>query len=355
MKMLIKRVFCILCSLVLVFSLWGISASAEDAAWIPAYRAVLDQLLTQLSGQDSYGITPECSYLLYDIDKDGTPEMAVKYGTCEADYAGRIFTFRNGQALTVGEEFGLSHSSFYSYPDGNGIIVMQGHMGFAWAGVIRLEGENSYRTEELYEDDLNSRLQSDPEAWYVYPGDVIPGSVYLTLCRAELSLPLTHYEEIEHCLKGELSSLGNAEYPEQDALFFEKLTAGNGEVFAVTADGFTNSPGQIGFAQLLEEDVAAPYMGGNIKLLGLSYGDLNADGQLEALASMSVDSDYGGKIYCILSEQAGRVYAYLINYMNDLEITADGSLLHHSEWEEKPVPYRLIFDGPEAYLLYLPG
>ena len=153
--------------LAMLFGVCTAAASAEEAAWVKAYEQILDDQKLKISEGNWEYSTPELSYLVYDIDKDGTPELIVKIGTCEADYHGGIYTYRDGRAFQVGEELGLGHSSFYSDPGENGIILMYGHMGYA--SVSRISITDGYAEEPLYEDNLNERLQQDPSAEYVYP------------------------------------------------------------------------------------------------------------------------------------------------------------------------------------------
>ena len=201
---------------------------------------------------------------------------------------------------------------------------MWGHMGFASA--VRISIADGYAEEPLYEDDLNARLEEDPDADYIYPGDVIPGSVYLTMCRGGLTLPLTHYDEIRRILEGEKPAVTEGQYPNRDPAFFENLINGSGEVYAVTADGFTNSPGRI----------AVP-------------ADLNADGQLEYWIAAS---DGSSEVRIILHEQDGIVYAYLLNYTDGYELDADGNIVCSSPYYS--FRFRLIFDREQAFLLSLP-
>ena len=328
--------------LVLSVGLFSISASAEEPAWAAAYEQVLAARRAEISAYDTdYGI-PELTYLLYDVDKDGTPELLVKIGTCEADYHGGIYIFRGGRAFQVGEDLGLGHSSFYSDPGENGIILMYGHMGYASASRISLK--DGYAEEVLYEDNLNERLQEDPDANYVYPGDVIPGSVYLTLFRGDLTLPLTHYEEIRRYQEG----VASGRYPNNDASFYDSLMEKNGEVYAVTADGYTNSPGRIRFRELLRKDAAANWMQDDLSVLSAAPADLNGDGQLECVLAVS---DSGREMRIVLSEQDGRVYAYLMNYTDGYELDGDGCFRTTLYGTTR---YRMIFDAEQALLLILP-
>ena len=346
----VTRFLCV--CLILASGLFAVqaNAAAEAPDWMPAYDGVLTEWKSRIPenpGEDD--ILPELSYLVYDIDKDGTPELLIKTGTCEADYHGAVYALRDGQAVQLGDELGLSHSSFYSDPGENGVILMAGHMGYAYAERISLTDANGYTMELLYEDDLNTRLEADPDADYVYPGDVISGSVYLTLCRADLTLPMTHYEEISRGLEGTWPSAAEKQYPNQDTAYFENLISGSGEVVAVTADGFTHSPGRITFPDLLKKDVVADWMQGDLSVLSAVPADLNGDGQLECFVAAS---DGSSEVRIILSEQDGQAYAYLMNYTAGYEVDADGNIICSSPYYS--YGYRLIFDGEQAFLLYLP-
>lgn len=346
-----RRLAWLLCAcLVLTFGCFSVQADAaeETPAWVTAYEQVLDGWKAQIPDvPDDSVIVPELVYLVYDVDKDGTPELVVKTGTCEADYHGALYTFRDGHAFQVGEELGLGHSAFYSDPGENGIILMWGHMGAASA--VRISVADGYAEELLYEDDLNARLQEDPDADYIYPGDVIPGSVYLTMCRGDLTLPLTHYDEIRRILEGEKPAVTEGQVPNQDPAIFENVINGSGEVYAVTADGFTNSPGRIAFQGLLRKDVVANWMQGDLNILSAVPADLNGDGQPECFIAAS---DGSSEVRIILHEQDGTIYAYLMNYTDGYELDTDGSIICISPYYS--FRYRLIFDGEQAFLLDLP-
>ena len=64
-------------------------------------------------------------YSLYDVDRDGVPELLV-------DYAGsrdtQCYTWRDGQVVCVGE-FHSKDSGLYSHPDKNAILRAGGRMG----------------------------------------------------------------------------------------------------------------------------------------------------------------------------------------------------------------------------------
>ena len=347
-----KRWLSFICALCLLLCV-GICAQAETPDWAEAYGAILDAKQAESADPQEQWGTPGCEYTLYDIDKDGSPELIVKLGTCEADYHGEIYTFKDGGASLICGELGLGHSSLYSDPGENGLILMWGHMGYAAAERLSME-EGGLESVTLYEDDLNERLQTDPDAEYVYPGEVVPGAAYLDLWRGELRLPLCRYEEIERCRNGVFTQTGAAVgCPQGDTAFFERLMAENGEVCAVTLDGFTHSPGRIGFRDLLKQNVAADWMDGDLTVLSAQSADLNGDGQAECVVDLA-RAESSERMRFFLSEQEGTVYAYLQNYAPE-ELTADrnGNLRCRSAYYTQF--YHMLFDGTEALLLSIPG
>lgn len=72
------------------------------------------------------------TYTLYDTDKDGTPELLIKYGTCEADFRITIYTYKNGKLEELSDDIPGSHTSFaYDYIT-NQLVLAQGHMGYGF-------------------------------------------------------------------------------------------------------------------------------------------------------------------------------------------------------------------------------
>ena len=108
MKKLVGMI-CVLCAVTVLLALS--TAAAAESGWREAYRKVLDEIVKAgpLYRNDA---AIENSYLLYDVDKDGTPELIIKTGTCEADYMGTLYTFRDGEARKI-DEFGFAvHAHF---------------------------------------------------------------------------------------------------------------------------------------------------------------------------------------------------------------------------------------------------
>ena len=346
-----KHVFCRILILALVLSISAF-ASAEEPDWVSAYDALLRETEAEVAlEEEAAGLSYEKAYTLYDIDKDGVPELILKLGTCEADFHGEIYSFVEGKAVCRENEWYIGHSSLYTDPGENGLIVMRGHMGYAEAYRMVL-GETEITVEDLYEDNLNERLDNDPNADYIYPDEYVPGAAYLTLCRMDLRLPFTHYEEMQRGLEGEFPTAEAKTYPQGDPDFFNRVISENREVMAFTADGFTNSPSRIAFHDLLNRDSAAAWMDADLQILSTQLADLNGDGQLECIVDLN-QGEGSMKMRFFLSEQDGTVYAYLQNYAPDtLTVDRNGNLLGSTDYYSEFS--RLIFDGEEAMFWTLP-
>ena len=66
-------------------------------------------------------------YALYDVDKNGTPELFVFAGTCSADTKWYVFTIKSGKAKCLGK-FGDGNTSLSS-GKGRAVYGRSGHMG----------------------------------------------------------------------------------------------------------------------------------------------------------------------------------------------------------------------------------
>jgi RNA polymerase sigma factor (sigma-70 family) len=71
----------------------------------------------------------DLSYVKYDIDKDGIPELIVWTGTCEADYVDYVYTYKNGELIYAGSLDGADQR-LYALTDQNGMLALFGHMGY---------------------------------------------------------------------------------------------------------------------------------------------------------------------------------------------------------------------------------
>ena len=342
-----KRIVFLLCTAILL-SCFCVTASAADYGWQQAYLEILDDTLKAQEPKID-DVIIEYSYFVYDIDKDGIPELIVKTGTCEADYTAVVYGCQNGTSIRIGETH-AGHSSFYGDPFGNGLIIHQGHMGYA---TIRrcIEESGQFSSETLLEEDLNMRLQYEPDAEYTPVSEVVAGAYPLTLVETYNPLPITQYDTVCSCLQGIYPSSDSVVFPEDDPSFYEKVISDNTPVIATGIDRFANSPHAIGFQSLLKKDIAANWMSGNLLIRDMLTADLNGDGKLECILNLSEEGS-GDSLRFFLSEEDGTVYVYIQNYAYDtLSINEDGNILFTTEYYQQL--YRLIFEKENCFLLML--
>lgn len=100
------------------------SNSADQVSWSDLYQDVLTKAQSEFPNYSGL-----CSYCVYDIDRDGTPELFVKTGTCEADFEFHIYTVENGEAKELAAISG-SQSSICGLSEKDGFVVQYGHMGY---------------------------------------------------------------------------------------------------------------------------------------------------------------------------------------------------------------------------------
>ena len=113
----------------------------EYADWQVAYAAFLEELagrVKTLRNTDRPDYDPNSvdleigeasgTYVLYDIDKDGVPELMLQYGLGEAGYHTTFYGYRDGAVTEIGD-IPTGHTSLYTWPGENAMAYNWGHMG----------------------------------------------------------------------------------------------------------------------------------------------------------------------------------------------------------------------------------
>ena len=135
------------------------ASEPENAGWAPAYEQYI------LNGE--YLTSEEPSYYtedaepvrfgLYDLDKDGFPEL-VAYNGCPfmAGACNYLFTYKNGQFSYIGDA-GFRGSDLQYYPTGNypGLFCSDGNMGIITTVYYTMENGKVVQ-EDVMEEDYNS-------------------------------------------------------------------------------------------------------------------------------------------------------------------------------------------------------
>ena len=334
----------------------------NDQLWQTAYKALMKDLVSGNFGEDIpfFGYLPGDSeydqlmeygygvdgYYLYDVDKDDVPELMVKFGTCEADYDGRLYTFDGEHAVYVGE-FPLGHSGLATCPSQNGVILNYGHMGGAYMQKMTLKnGELEF--EEL----LSETLGDDPYASYTLPGEVIPGADILSEMKPEDTLPIDTYRIWIQNLEADVEPTT----VEDESLEQRYLTTilQNGTVVGITADGYGGDTGTCTMEEYLGPNMVDQYSDAGMEIVAYTYIDTNGDGSEECVlrlrgADPEESDDLSGK-WVVLSEQDGTMYAYCINYQMTYTLLENGAFRPNDAYSRNN--FRILFDKDQCFLYY---
>lgn len=115
------------------------------STWGQAYTGILADAVTEFP-QHQYS----CSYSVFDIDKDGTPELFLKVGTCEADYQLKLYRYANGTADCFAT-LSAGHAVFCGLGKQQAFLIASGHQGYEV--VTKYSYDNGKLNEEiLFED-----------------------------------------------------------------------------------------------------------------------------------------------------------------------------------------------------------
>ena len=99
-------------------------------------------------------------YTLVDINNDGTKELVLVTGTCNADAKFTFYTYKDGKAVKLGEN-GYCYSGLYKMNDGNYLKQVYGHGGYQMVYNINYDG-NTFEVKEIesrqltYAEELNN-------------------------------------------------------------------------------------------------------------------------------------------------------------------------------------------------------
>ena len=327
----------------------------EPADWQLAYAAFLEGLAERvktLRDTDRPDYDPNTveleigeasgTYVLYDIDKDGIPELLIRYGLGEAGYHTTVDGSRDGTATEI-VDVPTCHTSLYAWPDENAVAYNWSHMGGHFVDKLSIVDGALEETKFFEEDNFN-----DPERSYTPMADIVPGSVYLRETRTLAELPelavltLPIYDYGRDRTAAEID-------PERDAAAkaaIENVLQNGGTFYGVTADGFGGDTGWTTLEAYLQPGGVTEYAERPLEITEQMWLDMNGDGQQEAVAAIrNGEGDrFSDTRYVIFGEQEGQVYAYCLNYMDSYEL--DGTTFCSELMEDT---FGVSFDKEQCY------
>lgn len=294
-------------------------------------------------------------YCLYDIDKDGVPEMLVRYGDSEAAYYTTVYGWADGAVTELGN-FPSGHSSLYTWPGENAVAFNWGHMGGHYVQKGSLAG-GALEWETVFEEGIKEPVEA-----YTEMEDIVPGSQYLREVRTTLGLifgegfdadadqPLT----LPICDYGRERQAAELE-PVLDAEARRAITAvleDGAEFYGVSADGFGGDTGWTALERYLAPGGVDTYADTPQTIEKLAWVDMNGDGRRECVLRLLDGAEGWPDQYIMFSEQNGTVCAYCLNYCGGYDL-GTGGVFHDAEWgdtfavsfrKSQCYPYTVLYD-----------
>lgn len=306
----------------------------EAADWRAAYREFLEDLCEEekaVLNIDRPDYDPNDypaqadnlskEYFLYDLDRDGVPELVLRSGFYHADI--RVLTVREGAAAEAGRLDGR-YMSFFTSPDEPGILVRETPKGPVFVCRVTLEDGALRQGEDLYATDMS--VQCVDETFRME--DVVPGAAYIRGCRTmaewpehtPLTLPIDDYGQ-----ESPAAELDPARDSTARSLILAALEHGV-PFCAVSGDGYGGDAGWTTLAEYLRQGGVVEYAEKPLIPRRRTWVDLDGDGQRECVLYVERDSeDYiQDGFFLIFSEQQKAVYVYCLNCVDGMEVSADG-------------------------------
>ncbi|WP_298030343.1 hypothetical protein [uncultured Dysosmobacter sp.] len=273
-------------------------------------------------------------YCLYDINKDGVPELTVRYGDSEAAYHTTVYGWADGAVAELGD-FSSGHASLYTWPGENAVAFNWGHMGGHYVQKGSL-ADGALEWETVFEEGIEEPVEA-----YTEMADIVPDSQNLREVRT--TLDLTFGEEFDSSADQPLL-LPIYDYgrererreldPDRDAAAQAAIQAvleDGTEFYGVSADGFGGDTGWTVLERYLAPGGVDRYADTPQKIEKLAWADLNGDGQRECVLRLLDGAEGWPDQYIVFSEQNGTVYAYCLNYCDGYEL-GTGGVFHVGGW-----------------------
>ncbi len=276
------------------------------APWQEAYISFLwelcreepDVLESVWNDQETYRL-PCAGYWLYDWDGDGTPELFIQSGTCEADYYLEAYAFQDG-AVNLLMRTGFGHTGLYSSPEPGMLLMAEGHMGYSELQQVWMENGEA-RWETIFTENINGTPQAD----YTPVADIVPGAEYLNRSRLYLDFPAPMPMTLPIYAYGRETETVPAGAAAEAETAIREVLAGERPYYGVSGADWCD--GDTGWTTL---DLTA--------VERTAWVDLNGDGQQELLAGSGDD-------FLALSFQEGTVYGYYLEFfMINEQVGTDG-------------------------------
>lgn len=285
---------------------WAQEATAEEIEADPERaRAVNDQ---------------SDSYFLYDVDKDGIPELFIQYGVLYIPWI-ECYTYRNGEMTQIGEISGdAKGANFFTWPEKNAILNY-----WAWKGAFIL-WEYSIVDGELVrvdEDGIASQFGGPGEP---DPRDYVLHTLPLEFHRirttrpdddSPMLLPICNYG-------GRALSPATREERRIAREAIEEVLYRGGLFYSLSGNSiYGDSTGWTTLEKYCQEEIGKRH--GTVSPSELVWLDLNGDSTEECVVRfLELDESARYHHMTVFSWQTDVVYGYDISYYDGNALSADG-------------------------------
>ncbi len=290
---------------------WGENASDQELDADPERRDAI------------YGVSD--LYRLYDVDKDGVPELFVQYGSDEATYYTVCYAYREGQVAEVGD-FHSGHSSLYTWPEENALLVLWGQMGLAFMEKYSMEDGVLVYQGEIFSEVIDITKQEE----YTDPGELVPGAEPIPEFWSGnerrppwVAAPVLPIYDYGAPPRQDPAPVEEAEV--RSAIW--KVLEENGPLYGVSGDGFYGDTGLVTLEEYLRPGGAYPYGDEPLTVAEYAWADVNGDGQTDCILRLEEAREGGvGNFYAVLDWQDGAIYAYFFDFRDRVAVAPDGTV-----------------------------
>ena len=152
--------------------------------WQTAFLDVLKEKREERTAisTDQNGID---SYALYDMDRDGIPELFLRFGTDTAGSKCLLYRYTGNSASFV-DEFYFGDSELYSIPDAAGVLNVYQRMLYARGELLSLT-DNALNSTLYFEERI------EPGDWFQPVSSFYQGAVVVTEFRYDQDYPVLSY------------------------------------------------------------------------------------------------------------------------------------------------------------------
>ena len=282
-------------------------------------------------------------YYLYDVDKDGVPELLAGYASGPI----QCYTWQEDSISSVGW-IDDCNGWFCTCPGENGILLRWGSAAGMFHTMIF-----SLENRELNERMLCSQEGITPYEDILQPEDLVPGAVPLNgyrICADKrtgtaLLLPVcNYYEDVPEPSQTPLEEARTAVLG---------AIAGEQPLFAVSRFDFDDNTGWMTWEEYVQrgvkyDDFAIPF-----QIEAHTWVDLDGDGREECAVRLWAE-DICAENLTVLSERDGVVYAYWLDPFGRCELTAEGLVYNDGDPDNMELQ-TLSFYREQCYLCWCFG